>query len=112
MNILNILFVLAQAQGGNPWLTPIFMFAMIGVMYFFMIRPQVKKAKEQKAFTNSTNIGDNIVTTSGIHGKIVKFNEDGSMSLEVDRNTVLKMDKSAISMEMTQAMRKGNTTTN
>ena len=76
-----------------------------------MIRPQVKRAKEQKAFSNSTNVGDVIVTTSGIHGKIVKFNDDGSMSLEVDRNTILKMDKSSISMEMTQAMRK-NTSTN
>ena len=47
-----------------------------------------------------------IVTTAGIHGKIIKTNEDGTISVEVDRNTVLKMDKSAVSMELTAALRK------
>jgi len=65
----------------------------------------MKRAKEQKEFSNSTNVGDMIVTTAGIHGKIVKI-DDGTLSLEVDRNTILKMDKSAVSMEMTAALRK------
>ncbi|MCC7029888.1 MAG: preprotein translocase subunit YajC [Chitinophagaceae bacterium] len=94
-------------EGGkqNPMINVVFMVGMIGVMYFFLIRPQMKRAKEQKEFSNSTNVGDMIVTTAGIHGKIVKI-DDGTLSLEVDRNTILKIDKSAVSMEMTAALRK------
>jgi preprotein translocase subunit YajC len=102
------LTLLMMDQGGkpNPMMNLVFMVGMIGVMYFFMIRPQMKRAKEQKAFSSSNNVGDTIITTSGIYGKIIKANEDGTISVEVDRNTVLKMDRSAISMELTQAFRK------
>lgn len=110
MNLLNVLIVLAQAPGQSPWITPVFMFAMIGVMYFFLIRPQVKRAKQQKEFANATNVGDTVVTSAGIYGKIIKINEDDTVSLEVDRNTILKLDKNSISMEMTQALRKKNQT--
>lgn len=104
---LATLLILAQgATTSNPWISPLFMVGMIAVMYFFMIRPQMKKAKEQKEFSNSTNVGDTIVTSAGIHGKIVRTNDDGTITVEVDRNTVLKMEKSAISMEMTMALRK------
>ena len=101
-----LLMVGQGAQGQNPWTMPLFMLAMVFVMYFFLMRPQMKKAKEQKAFSNNTNVGDMIVTTAGIHGKIVKTNDDGTISVEVDRNTILKMDKSSISMELTNALRK------
>ncbi|MBK7762218.1 MAG: preprotein translocase subunit YajC [Bacteroidetes bacterium] len=96
------------SEGGkpNPMSTLFFMGAMIVVMYFFMIRPQMKKAKEQKAFANQNNAGDIIVTIAGIYGKIVKANDDGTIMVEVDRNTIIKMDRSAISMEMTAAYRK------
>jgi preprotein translocase subunit YajC len=95
-------------KGGapNPMMNLFFMVAMIGVMYFFMIRPQMKRAKEQKAFASENNVGDTIITTAGIYGKIVKANDDGTISVEVDRNTIIKMDRSAISMEMTVAYRK------
>jgi preprotein translocase subunit YajC len=82
------------------------MLGMIGVMYFFMIRPQMKKAKEQKEFSNTTNVGETIVTIAGIHGKLIKNNDDGTISVEIDRNTIVKMEKSSISMEMTMALRK------
>lgn len=100
--------ILMVGEGGkpNPMMNLVFMLGMIAVMYFFMIRPQMKRAKEQKAFSNQNNVGDVIVTTAGIYGKIVKVNDDGTISVEVDRNTVIKMDRSAISMEMTQAYRK------
>ncbi|QLH48113.1 MAG: preprotein translocase subunit YajC [Bacteroidota bacterium] len=54
--------------------------------------------------------GDVIVTTAGIYGKILRTNEDGTLSLEVDRNTVLKVDRSAISLELTTAYRKKTAT--
>ncbi len=106
MNLVDTLLMMGEGGKPNPMMNLVFMVGMIAVMYFFMIRPQMKKAKEQKEFSNSTNVGDLIVTVAGIHGKILRNNEDGTMSVEVDRNVVLKMDKSAISMEMTIAHRK------
>ena len=101
-------FFLMAAKGGqpDPTMNLVFMLAMIAVLYFFMIRPQMKKAKEQKEFSNSSAVGDMIVSTAGIHGKIVRINDDNTISVEVDRNTILKMDKSAVSLEMTAALRK------
>lgn len=101
------LFLQAQAQG-NMWTMPMLMVGMIVVMYFFMIRPQQKKAKEAKAFTDSINAGDRIVTTSGIHGKIVKINSDNTITLEIDRNTNITVERQAVSMEMTKAYNKNN----
>ncbi len=106
MSLLHVILMVGEGGKPNPTMNLVFMLGMIGVMYFFMIRPQMKKAKEQKEFSNSTNVGDTIVTTSGIYGKILKVNEDGTISVEVDRNTILKMDRSAISMELTLAYRK------
>ncbi|MBK8685316.1 MAG: preprotein translocase subunit YajC [Bacteroidetes bacterium] len=61
----------------------------------------MKRAKEQQGFPNNTEVGDTIVTTAGFMAKIVRINDDGTLSVELDRNTVVKMDKSAISLEMT-----------
>jgi len=104
--------ILMAGEGGkpNPMMNVVFMIGMVGVMYFFMIRPQMKRAKEQKEFADTNNIGDTIITTAGIYGKIVKSNEDGTISVEVDRNTILKMDRSAISMDLTSAYRKKHNT--
>lgn len=104
--------ILMAGEGGkpNPMMNIVFMVGMVGVMYFFMIRPQMKRAKEQKEFTSTNNVGDTIITTAGIYGKIVKSNEDGTISVEVDKNTILKMDRSAISMELTMALRKKQNT--
>lgn len=104
--------ILMAGEGGkpNPMMNVVFMIGMVGVMYFFMIRPQMKRAKEQKEFADTNNIGDTIITTAGIYGKIVKSNEDGTISIEVDRNTILKMDRSAISMDLTSAYRKKQNT--
>jgi len=106
MNLVDTLLMMGEGGKPNPLGTLPFMIGMIAVMYFFMIRPQMKKAKEQKEFSNQNNAGDMIVTTAGIYGKIVKANEDGTISVEVDRNTIIKMDRSAISLELTTAYRK------
>jgi len=94
----------APAGGG---LTPIFlMVGMFVVMYFFMIRPQAKRAKEQKKFAESMNVGEQVVTTAGIHGRINKANDDGTLQLEISRGTFMVIERSAVSMEMTSAARK------
>lgn len=95
----------APAAGGG--LTPLFlMVGMFVVMYFFMIRPQAKKAKDQKKFADSMTSGEQVVTTAGIHGRINRANEDGTLQIEISRGTFMTIERSAVSMEMTTAARK------
>lgn len=100
MALLNILL---QA-GGSFQL--IFLGLMILVFWLFMIRPQAKKAKEQKAFINDLKKGDKVVTIAGIHGVINKLNEDGTLSLEVSPGSYIKIEKSTISLEWSAAVNK------
>lgn len=93
--------VILQA-GGQGTQTLIMFGLMAVVMYFFMIRPQVKKAKEHKKLVAELGIGDKIVTTAGIHGKIVGSNET-TFLIEVEGGTKIRFDKSAISLEATKA---------
>jgi preprotein translocase subunit YajC len=74
---------------------------IIVVFYFFMIRPQMKKAKDEKAFKESIKKGDKVVTIGGVHGKIIEVS-DRTFILEIDTNTKVKIEKSAISAEATK----------
>jgi len=76
---------------------------MFVVIYFFMIRPQTKKTKEQNTFVASMQKGDEVVTSSGIIGRINKI-EDNLVYLQVDSKTFIKVLRSAISKEMTAAI--------
>ena len=71
------------------------------IIYFFFIRPQAKKQKEQMKFNDEMKKGDEVVTTSGIVGRISKLEDDGTVSLQLDQKTFIKIMKSAISKEMT-----------
>jgi preprotein translocase subunit YajC len=75
---------------------------MFVVIYFFMIRPQQKKAKQEKQFEADLKVGDKIVTKSGIHGKISEL-ADTTIVIET-MSGKLKMERSAISMEMSAAL--------
>ncbi|HAK12604.1 MAG TPA: preprotein translocase subunit YajC, partial [Chitinophagaceae bacterium] len=97
-------------QGANPTFSLVMMGAIIAVFWLFMIRPQAKKAKEQKKFIDNLNKGDKIVTIAGIHGTVNKINEDGTINLEVSPGSYLKIEKSAISMEWTAAINKAAAT--
>ncbi|GEP51294.1 preprotein translocase subunit YajC [Flavobacterium noncentrifugens] len=77
---------------------------MFVVIYFFMIRPQQKKAKNEKEFETSLKIGDRIVTKSGIHGKIAELAET-TVIIET-MSGKLKMERSAISLELSAALNK------
>jgi len=79
------------------------MVAILIVFYFFMIRPQSQKAKEQKKLINEIKIGDKVVTTAGIHGKIATVT-DTYFLVEVDNNVKIKFEKSAISLDSTKAL--------
>ncbi|RYF81891.1 MAG: preprotein translocase subunit YajC [Chitinophagaceae bacterium] len=98
---------MADPQGkGSSTSTIILMGMMIVVFYFFMIRPQAKKAKDQKKYINDLQKGDKIVTIAGIHGTINKVNDDTTISLETSPGSYIKIEKSAISMEWTAALNK------
>ncbi len=103
---VNLQTIVLQAAGGNPMFSLLFMGGMIAVMYFFMIRPQAKRAKEQKKFGETIGTGEQIVTTAGIHGTINRVNDNGTLQLEISRGTFITIERSAVSMEMTNAFRK------
>ena len=93
------------AQGGSGFQF-IFLGLMIVVFWLFMIRPQAKKAKEQKKFIENMEKGSKVVTIAGIHGTVFRINEDGTIQLEVSPGSYLKIEKSAISMEWTAQLNK------
>jgi preprotein translocase subunit YajC len=102
-----IYFLQAQGQGGGfGGFQFIFLALMIVVFWMFFIRPQAKKAKNQKNFITNLQRGDKVVTIAGIHGTINKINEDGTISLEVNPGSYIKMEKSSISMEWTTQLNK------
>ncbi len=84
----------------------IFLGLMILVFWMFFIRPQAKRAKNQKKFIEDLQKGDKIVTIAGIHATINKVNEDGTLHIEVSPGSYLKIEKSAISMDWTAALNK------
>lgn len=76
--------------------------AMIIVLYFFMIRPQMNKQKKEKSFQTEIKRGTKIVTTSGIHGKIVDLHDaDNTVTIETGAGKI-KFERSAISMELSK----------
>ena len=109
MQLLSI-FLMMDPQGkGSSSMSLIFMGMMILVFWLFMIRPQAKKAKQQKTFINDLKRGDKVVTIAGIHGTINKVNEDGTINLEVSPGSYIKIEKSAISMDWTTQLNKAGT---
>ncbi|MDY0090803.1 MAG: preprotein translocase subunit YajC [Flavobacteriaceae bacterium] len=75
---------------------------MFVVLYFFMIRPQQKRAKQEKEFENNLKVGDRIITKSGIHGKVAELSE-GTVVIETMAGK-LKMERSAISLELSSKL--------
>lgn len=110
MTLLNAFFLMTppagNGQGGSGFSSLFLIGGVFVIMYFFMIRPQQKKAKDQKKYIEAMQKGDKVVTHAGIHGTIYKVNEDTTVQLETSPGSYLKIEKSAISLEMTQAINK------
>ncbi len=103
---MNAIMLQAGGAPGGGALQIVLIGGMFVVMYFFMIRPQQQKAKEQKKFAESMAAGEYIITTAGIHGTINRVYEDGTMQIEVGKGLFIKIERSAISMELTAAYKK------
>ena len=90
-----------QPQSGMPMI-----FMLVGIFvifYFFMIRPQQKRSKEQTKFRSNLQKGQKIVTIGGLHGKIVEVQET-TVTIEVENQVRLKFEKSAIAMDISAQM--------
>lgn len=85
----------ADASGGFMQLLP--MILMFVVLWFLMIRPQMKKAKEHKALLEALAKGDEVVTQGGIVGKVTKV-ADAYVTVEIAAGTEIVVQKPAVSL--------------
>jgi preprotein translocase subunit YajC len=93
--------LILQAQGGglNAFVLPL---AMVAIIYFFMIRPQMNRQKKEKKFQAELKKGTRVITTSGIHGKIVDINSnDNTITIETGAGKI-KFEKAAVSLELSK----------
>jgi preprotein translocase subunit YajC len=95
--------ILLQATGGFGIQQFLPLVLIIVVFYFFMIRPQVKKQKDQKKYVEELKKGDKVITTAGIHGKIVDVHES-TFIVETEGGHKIRFEKSAISLEASKAL--------
>jgi preprotein translocase subunit YajC len=96
--------ILLQAGGAGFDPKQLIVFGLIiFVFYFFMIRPQIKKQKDQKNFVGDLKKGDKIITTSGIHGRIAEV-ADATFLVETEGGGKIRFDKSAISLDASKAL--------
>ncbi len=84
---------------------------MFAVVYFFMIAPQMKRAKKEKKFSSELKKGDKVITKSGMHGRIVDLNDKDLSCVIETMSGKIKFDRSAISMEMSQKLNQDPATT-
>jgi preprotein translocase subunit YajC len=81
--------------GGEGFMGLLPIILMFGLLYFLMIRPQMKRAKEQKAMTDALQKGDEVITASGIVGKVTKVGE-AYITLEIAPDTEIQLQKGAV----------------
>ena len=86
----------AAAQGaGGQYQGIIMLVAMFAIFYFLLIRPQQKRAKQQKELVASLKTGDTVVSAGGIHGKITAV-EETTVTLEIATGIKMKMNRASI----------------
>lgn len=98
-------FIMLMAQqgggkgGGSSLITFLPFILIFLIMYFLMIRPQSKKQKQRQQMLQALQKGDDVITTGGIHGKIMGFKDDNkTIILKVDDNVKMSFDRSAINV--------------
>jgi preprotein translocase subunit YajC len=95
MNNLLSTLLMSPKPGESPLVSLLPLVLIIVVFYFFMIRPQMKKTKEQRKFRDEIKNGDKVITLGGIYGKVVEVSEK-TVILEVEGKMRLKVDKAAL----------------
>ena len=91
---------MSPSEGGGGIMEFLPLILIVVVFYLFMIRPQLKKQKEQKKFRESLAKGDKVITIGGIHAKITDVKESTVM-IEIAPNVVVKAEKTAVSADFT-----------
>ncbi len=87
-----------QGQGGGEIYSTLIMFALIiGIFYFMIIRPQQKKQKEREALLTQVKKGDKIITSGGVHAKVIAV-EEKTILIEIADNVKIKIEKNSISV--------------
>ncbi|MBO4995456.1 MAG: preprotein translocase subunit YajC [Muribaculaceae bacterium] len=89
-----ILLQAGSAEGAGA-MNIIMIVLIIGIFYFFMIRPQQKKQKEIRKFREGIQVGNTVVTAGGIYGKVRKIKED-IIVLEISNNVTIDIDKNSV----------------
>ena len=104
MNQLFILMGAPQGGSGGGSMQLVFIGAIMVVFYLFMIRPQMKKAKDQKKYIEALKKGDKILTIGGIYGKIIEVREDATFIMEVEDGSKMRISKNAVSQDATSTL--------
>jgi len=86
----------------SPYSSIILMVALVGVMYFMMIRPQRKRQKEEQEMRSSLEIGDEIITIGGIVGKVVKIREEDIVIETGADRTKMRLQRWAVNTNVTK----------
>ncbi|SLN57805.1 preprotein translocase subunit YajC [Aquimixticola soesokkakensis] len=98
--MLDFIVTPAYAQAAGAGTNPIMQFApliaIFAIMYFLMIRPQQKKAKEHKAMIEAVRRGDQVVTAGGLIGKVSKVKEDGELEVEIAEGIKVRVLKGTL----------------
>ena len=100
MNLLDLVISPAHAQAtgqpaGGGMMTLLFPILLIGVMYFLMIRPQMKRQKEHRAMLEKLSKGDEVLTNGGIAGTVTDIGEN-FITVEIADNVRIRLQKGAI----------------
>jgi preprotein translocase subunit YajC len=102
MNIAHAMGNLGQASsGGNQWMSFLPLILLFVVFYFLLIRPQQKRAKQQKQFLDNLKKGDDVVTSGGLYGKITGLT-DTTVTIEIAEKVRVKIAKSAVAQQAPQ----------
>ena len=103
MEILLAMAPQAEGQGGGGMISTLIMFgAIFAIFYFMIIRPQQKRAKEQKAMLEAIQKGDKVVLTGGMHGTIAGL-EDKTVLVDVGNNIKIKFERSAVAVVLKES---------
>ena len=95
-----------QTTGGSSqssWLSFLPLILIVVVFYLFFIRPQMKRSKDQKKFRESLEKGQKVITIGGIHGRIVEI-QDTTVTIEVEGQVRLRVEKSAVALDSSQTI--------